>query len=329
MEAIILAAGHATRLYPLTIDRPKPLLKVNNKAILTHIIEHLEASPDIKKINIITNKKFEQEFENWLSTIKSSKPIKIISNHIVNPNEKFSAIDNLKLVMDTENIKDDCLVVAGDGLFNFNVNNLIKNFKEKNKSTLLLFDTKDEKKTTPYNNVILDAEGHVVEMIEKPKEPKTSLISICYYALKKEDLDKIENYLKETPNLDAPGHFIQWLHKKTKMSTYEVENIWFDIGNAKDLLNANKSFMDRSVITEDNVHLTNSKIRGKVHIFNGSKLENSDVEDCIIFENTMIKNCKLKNCIIDKNTNISNLNLEDSVIGPNTNLNHISESELE
>ena len=322
MEAIILAGGHATRLYPLTIDRPKPLLKINNKAILGYIIEHLEACQDIKKINIITNKKFKPEFDKWLSTLYCNIPIKVISNHIVNPDEKFSAIDNVKLVLETEKINSDCLIIAGDGIFNFEIGGLVEKFKKLDKSLVLAFDMKDISKTTPFNNLFINEQGDITEMIEKPKDPKTSLISICYYALKKEDLNLINNYLQETENLDAPGHFIQWLYKRKPINHYLVDNIWFDIGNAKDLLNAHKSFMDKSLLTEKNVALINSKIKGKVHIFDNSNIENSDIEDCIIFENTKIKNCKLKNCIIDKNTDITNLNLEDSVIGPNTQLNN-------
>ena len=321
MEAIILAAGHATRLYPLTINRPKPLLKINNKPIINYIIEHLEESTEIEKINIATNKKFKTEFEEWLTTINSKKPIKLISNHVMDQKEKFSAMDNVKLALDTEKINNDCLIIAGDGIFNFEIKELIEKFKKTNKSLLLACDIGDKEKTRPYNNLLLDNDGKVIKSIEKPENPTTSLISICYYLLKKEDLNLLDTYLKETENLDAPGHFIQWLHNKTEFNSHKIPNIWFDIGNARDMLNANKSFMGKEPIIENNVSLNNSTLHGKVHIYNDCTIENSKVEDCIIFEKTSIKNCQLKNCIIDKNTTISNLNLDGSIIGPNTNLN--------
>ena len=135
MKAIILAAGYASRLHPLTIERPKPLLKVNNKPIITYIIEHLNDSTEIDQTYVITNKKFRKEFDNWKLKTSSRIPIKVLSNHTTTSEEKCSAIDNLKLVLDAESIKEDCLVIAGDGIFNFDILPLIEHFKKTNKST--------------------------------------------------------------------------------------------------------------------------------------------------------------------------------------------------
>ena len=138
--------------------------------------------------------------------------------------------------------------------------------------------------------------------------------------LKQEDLTLIEQYLKETENKDAPGHYIQWLHKKKSLTAYKTFTHWFDIANARELLEANKTFMDKGLTTEHNVKLIKSKIQGKTHIHENCHIEHSTIENCIIFNDSTIKNCHLKNCIIDKNSQLSNLNLSNSTIGASSQL---------
>jgi len=121
MEAIILAGGYATRLWPITLNKPKPLLAIAGKPILDHIIEQLENIPEINNIYISTNKRFAPEFEGWLESIDTNKKIKVIAEETRNEKEKLGCIKPIQQIIESEKIDDDCLILGGDNLFSFEI----------------------------------------------------------------------------------------------------------------------------------------------------------------------------------------------------------------
>ena len=131
MKAIILAAGYATRLYPLTLNKPKPLLEVAAKPIIEHILFKIEKIKEINNIFIVTNNKFYAKFASWLAVYESKKKIKIINDKTSSNEDRLGAVGDIKFVLEQEKLNDDVMIIAGDNLFEFSLSGPVKIFKEK------------------------------------------------------------------------------------------------------------------------------------------------------------------------------------------------------
>ena len=243
MKALILAAGYATRLYPLTLNQPKPLLKVGGKPIIEYILDKINPIEEIDIIYVVTNHKFKGHFDEWLSGYDSEKEIKIIDDGTLSNDDRLGAIGDINFVVKNERLDDDLIVVAGDNLFEFELTDLTKIQKEKNASVMAVRDLKDPKLIAKkYGNIIEDREGRIADFEEKPENPKSSLAATATYLFSRSALKEIANCLNENPNLDAPGNFIKYLIKKQPVYTYTVEGGWFDIGSREQLIEADKKY---------------------------------------------------------------------------------------
>ena len=240
MKALILAAGYGTRLYPLTLNKPKPLLEVAGKPIIEYIIEKIEKVKDIDELYIVTNNKFHTHFTNWSKNYNSKTPIKVINDMTLSDQDKLGAIGDMKFVIDKEKIDDDLLVLGGDNLFEFNLQDFINFFNEKQSNIVALYDVKDKEIAKRMSIVELDSENKLVSFEEKPENPKSTLIAICCYLYKKQTLPRINEYLEKGNNPDAPGYFIQWLHKNDQVYGWVFTESWFDIGSKEQLEEADR-----------------------------------------------------------------------------------------
>ncbi|MDP7180722.1 MAG: nucleotidyltransferase family protein [Candidatus Woesearchaeota archaeon] len=246
MKCIILAAGYATRLYPLTLNKPKPLVEVAGKPMIEHILNRVEETKDIDKVFIVTNDKFYNHFNEWLNNYSSNKEIKIINDHTKTNEDRLGAIGDIDFVINGENIKDDILVIAGDNLFEFNLNQLEDFFKEKKASTIALFDIVDKSKAAKkYGIIELDNNNKIVGLEEKPKNPKTSIISTACYIFSKEDIDELAKCIKENHQPDNLGDFIKYLSEKKDVFGLIFKEKWFDIGSHEELEEAHNIWSKR------------------------------------------------------------------------------------
>ncbi|NOX97620.1 MAG: nucleotidyltransferase family protein [Nitrospirae bacterium] len=241
MKALILAAGYGTRLYPLTKDKPKPLLPVAGKPMMEHILKKIEKIEEIDKVYVVTNEKFAGHFRAWKETYPGKKEIKIINDTTTTDENKLGAIGDMQLVVEKEEINDDLLVVAGDNLFDFDLEDFINFFKEKGASVGLR-DIPDREAVKRYSTVELDEDKKILSFQEKPSHPTTTLVAICLYLFPKEKLNLISEYLKEGNNPDAPGFYIAWLHQKEPVYGFVFAGKWHDIGDLKCYEEANKGF---------------------------------------------------------------------------------------
>jgi len=243
MKAIVLAAGYATRLYPLTKNQPKPLLNVGDKPILEWIVEKLERVEEIEEILVVTNHKFYPMFEGWLRGYKAKKRIKIVNDGTLRDEDRLGAIGDLHFVLQEEGLKEDILLIAGDNLFGFSLREFLGFFKEKGSTILAFKDLKDKEKVANKFGVgVLDEEKRVIYFEDKPSEPRSTLAATCCYLIAKKDLKKIEEYVKVSEKLDDPGYFIRWLIERGKVYGFVFEEPWFDIGNFEGLEEANKFY---------------------------------------------------------------------------------------
>ncbi|MBI2669520.1 nucleotidyltransferase family protein [Candidatus Woesearchaeota archaeon] len=244
MHALILAAGYATRLYPLTLDKPKPLLEVAGKPIVGHIADRLQNIP-IEKIFVVTNNRFYTDFEKWLQTYSSSKPITIINDGTNSNEDRLGAIGDIDFVLRTKNIHEDLLIIGGDNLFEDDLVDFLR-FFERNGSSILLQDVKNIDVAKKFGVVTLDQTGKIIQFIEKPEHPSSTLASTLVYALKKEHLELLSR-VKEQGKWDRPGDFIAYLSPRRTVYGNILRGRWFDIGSLDQLEEANKAFQLKEV----------------------------------------------------------------------------------
>lgn len=229
MKALILAAGYATRLYPLTRDRPKPLLPLADRPMIEYIMDKLLEVKELDHLYVVTNHKFARNFQDWQPP---HPPLTIVDDGTLSDEDKRGAVGDIHFVMEREGIDDDLLIIAGDNLFDFKITGLVEFFKKKGRrSSIVLYDVGDRELVKKYSAVTLDKEDRVIDFQEKPREPGTTLIAICLYLFPPVTLKKkIEEYLKNGLNPDAPGYFISWLCREEPVYGYKVSGRWYDIG---------------------------------------------------------------------------------------------------
>jgi len=246
MKAVILAAGYATRLYPLTRDRPKPLLSVGKKTIADYLIQKLDDIKEIDTIYIVTNQKFYGVFSDWLKAVKSAKKIIIENDGSTTNDDKLGAIGDIRLVLERQKIYDDIIMLAGDNMFNWGLKDFA-DFAKREPDTFVIgaYDIGDRKKANIYGVVEVNEKGNIVNFLEKPQDPPSSLIATGIYYFPQDKLNLIGQFLKVGNERDAPGHFIQWLSREQGVRCYVFKGIWYDIGDLESYRKANLSFQEK------------------------------------------------------------------------------------
>lgn len=244
MDAIILAAGYATRLYPLTENTPKPLLKVAGKPIIEHIIGKISQIHAIDKIYIVTNGKFEKHFREWLANFESENSVEIINDGTKSNEDRLGALGDIHHVISRKSINDGILVIAGDNLFELSLIDVFNSYKKKRSNLIVLHDVKDFELARHYG--IVEIENNVVvNFEEKPVSPKSTLASTGIYIFPKKTIPLIEKYIAQGNNPDKSGSFIEWLHKRDAVYSYVTDKKWYDIGSIKQLEDANKYYRQK------------------------------------------------------------------------------------
>jgi glucose-1-phosphate thymidylyltransferase len=245
MKVIILAAGYATRLYPLTLTQPKPLLPVAGKPMIEYVLDNLAPIPGIDRIYVVTNAKFAGHFQKWAdhySETKSKLNFTIVNDGSTDDTNKLGAIGDINYVLKTQNVEDDIIVVAGDNLFSNKLEEFGKVCREKNAPVLALYDVGNLEEIKKYNSISTDGEGRITFFEEKPKNPTSTLTGIALYYYPKSTLPLIRQYMAEGNNPDQPGRLVQWLYPRTPFYTWTVPGLWYDIGSKETLEEANHIF---------------------------------------------------------------------------------------
>lgn len=243
IKAIVPSAGYATRLYPLTKNRPKALLEVKGKPILEHIIARIRALPRVNAITVVSNDKYFKEFEEWAKGFKSAIPIKILNDGTKSNEDRKGQVGDIQFAIDSENIEKDLLVVAGDNLFNFSLKPAYDFFKEKNCIVNGLWESKSIETAKQQGIAVIDSDKRITEFQEKDTNPKSTLISLGLYFLPKEKVKLFKQFIEEGNNADKMGYFMIWLLSKERLSGYVYKEKWFDIGWHSALEKARKEFV--------------------------------------------------------------------------------------
>lgn len=245
MNVIILAAGYATRLYPLTLTQPKPLLPVAGKPMIEYVLDNLSGIDGIDRIYVVTNSKFAGHFQKWADGYGGSKKklhFTIVNDGSTDDSNKLGAIGDLHLVITRENVTDDVIVVAGDNLFSNELSEFGRYCREKQAPVLAVYDVGELEEIKKYNSITIDPAGRITFFEEKPKQPTSTLTGIALYYYPKSVLPLIRQYVAEGNNPDQPGRLVQWLYPRVPFYTWKVPGLWYDIGSKETLEEANKIF---------------------------------------------------------------------------------------
>ncbi len=247
MKAIILLAGYATRLYPLTKNMPKALLEVKGKTILDYIADEIEKIDEINEVVLITNDKFYPNFKRWAQeAVKNRRKIyTAVNDDTTDDSNKLGAVKDIWYAINALKIDEDIVVIAGDNLFTYDLRESFDIFM-KNRRDLVLAKRMDSLSDLKRMAVgILDENDIIIDMEEKPQEPKSDIAFFATYFYLKETLPMIGKYLDEGNPPDAPGFFPSWLYKKKPVMAHLFEGECYDIGTFESYEDVQKNFIPK------------------------------------------------------------------------------------
>jgi glucose-1-phosphate thymidylyltransferase len=230
MKAIILAAGYATRLYPLTLNMPKALLPIGGKPIIDHIVAQMDTVEELDEIYVVSNDKFAGHFEEWAKTAKSRVPITVLNDGTTDDSNKRGAIGDIFFVIEEMKIDDDLMVIAGDNFFTYSLKDYVRFFREKDRDCVCVKVWEDESQLSQFGIALLDWAGKVLDIEEKPAKPKSNTVVFAAYLYKKETVPMFAEYLAAGNKPDAPGNFPAWLYKKQDVYAYTFDGECYDVG---------------------------------------------------------------------------------------------------
>ena len=245
MKVIILAAGYATRLYPLTQTRPKPLLPVAGKPMIDYVLDNLSTIEGIERVYVVTNAKFAGQFQEWANARERTEPrlaFTIVNDGSTDDTNKLGAIGDLHFVLDRERVEDDLIVVAGDNLFSHPLTDFGRYCREKQAPVLAVYDVGNLDEIRKYNAITIDGDRRITFFEEKPQHPSSTITGIALYYYPRPTLPLIRQYVAEGNNPDQPGRLVQWLYPRTPFYTWSVPGLWYDIGSKETFEEANKIF---------------------------------------------------------------------------------------
>jgi glucose-1-phosphate thymidylyltransferase len=241
MVALILAAGYATRLQPLTDDMPKHLLPLGGRPMLDWILDKIREA-GLSEIHLVTNGRFARQFEAWAR----SNEVHVHDDGTTSNDDRLGAIGDIDFV----GLDDDILVVAGDNLFDYSLVDYVAFWREKGGSAVAVHDVGTLELARKYGIVAVDENDRVVDFVEKPAEPPSTLAATAMYLYTREHAHLIPTYLTEGNPPDQPGNYVAWLHKRAPVYAYAFAGGWYDIGDPAQLLEADNMMRRRAGMPE-------------------------------------------------------------------------------
>lgn len=240
MKCLILAAGYATRLYPLTENFPKPLLKVGDKTILDWLVDDIDSMGLVDEYVVISNHKFAQHFDNWAKG--KVQKITVVDDGTSSNETRLGAVKDIQFAIEKLALADDMLVIAGDNVLDFSLTKFITYAKEKKSSCIMRYFEGKKEKLSKCGVVSIDETDKVLKMVEKPSEPESNWCCPPFYYYTKEDAKLVEKGINEGCGVDAPGSYIAWLCGQSVVYAMEMPGKRYDIGNLESYEQVKKEY---------------------------------------------------------------------------------------
>lgn len=246
LNALILAAGYATRLYPLTRDVAKPLLPVGGRPMVDHILDRVREVDAVEEIHLVTNSKFATAFRDW-----APDAVTVHDDGTTSEDDRLGAIGDVRFVRDRTGRDDHLLVIAGDNLFDYSLREYVEWWRGKGESSAVaVYEHPDRELVKQYGVVALDDDERIVDFVEKPFDPPSNLAATATYLFHREHAALIDPYLDDGNSPDQPGRFVEWLYRRVPVYGYRFRGEWLDIGNREQLLEADNRLRARRGLPE-------------------------------------------------------------------------------
>lgn len=314
MHAFILAGGFATRLWPLTEKRAKPLLPLAGKPLLTHIVEQI---PSEIPVTVSTNAAFEVGFKEWKKTINRSN-VEVRIEHTRSDDEKLGTLGATAQWIEQDGIDDDILLLTGDNYFGFNMNTFVDQFS--GQALVAAYDIGSLEKATAFGTIILEPDGkHINSFEEKPKQPRSPLVSTGCSVLPKSTLGDLRAFAKIKPD-NVGGIFEELLRLGKTVECFTFKEPWFDIGSFEAYIEATKELIGVHNQIDASSRMDETVTEGSVVIGPHCHITNSQLHDVVIFGDCRIDDCVLRHCIIDEGCTLKKVDLTGKMLRAGTRL---------
>ncbi|WP_276271737.1 NDP-sugar synthase [Haloarcula litorea] len=318
MKAVVLAGGYATRLWPITRDRPKPLLPVGDTTPLGRILSGLETEHRVDRVYVSTNARFGDRVRSFVADGPYEKATVSVEESTAEA-EKLGVVGGLSRLVDREGIDDDLLVVGGDNLYSFAVSSFVDFVAERDDPCLAAYDLGDRSRATEYGVVSLDGD-RVTSFHEKPDRPASSLVSVACYGFPAASLSKLDDYLAAGNDPDEPGRFLQWLQARDAVRAFTFDGEWFDIGTPRGYLDAVAWHLDGDTMIAEGATVENSSLGDAVHVMDGAEIVDSDLHRTVVFPEVTIDDCSFSDSIVDRHAHLSALARREAVVGSHSRI---------
>lgn len=231
MLNIVIAAGYATRLYPLTEYYPKPLLAIGTDTIMSRLIDDIDVLPDIEGHIVVTNHRFAHHFEAWRDAKRYDKPVILVDDGTTSNETRLGAVRDLLLALERGQVDDDILVAAADNVLDFSLAGFVRAFRERGTSMLMCHNEPDVERLRRTGVVEVDDDWRIISMEEKPAQPRSHWAVPPFYIYRREDLPLVRDCLAHGCDADAPGNLARYLVSRTVMHAWPMPGNRFDIGS--------------------------------------------------------------------------------------------------
>jgi glucose-1-phosphate thymidylyltransferase len=248
VKALVLAAGYATRLRPLTDTIPKPLLPVGGRPMADWILERI-AETSVDEVHLVTNARFAPDFERWAE----GKDVRVHDDGTTSNEDRLGAIGDIAFV----GLDDDLLVIASDNLFDYSLADYEQYWRKKGGSCVAVYDVGDLELAKKYGIVDVDADDRITDFVEKPEQPPSTLAATATYLYRRDHAALVPTYLAEGNPPDQPGNLVAWLHKREPVFAYRFAGDWYDVGDQAQLLEADNRMRFRVGLPERAVYSPN------------------------------------------------------------------------
>lgn len=248
MKALVLAAGYATRLRPLTDETAKPLLELAGRPMIDYLCDRIDEAEAVSELHVVSNSRFAADFERWAKARHGRLRPLVHDDGSRSNEERLGAIADMRFVIEQAGLEgENMLVVAGDNLFDFSLAAMVEFWRSKaGASCVAVQRCLDVERISSYGVVELSPEGRILGFVEKPEHPTSDLIATAAYVYTSSHVALIDRYLAEGNSPDQPGNFLAWLYSREPVFGFVFEEIWLDIGSHDQLREADALLRGRS-----------------------------------------------------------------------------------
>ncbi len=314
MHAFVLAGGFATRLWPLTEQRAKPLLPLAGKPLLTHIVEKI---PEPIPVTVSTNVAFGDSMQEWARTLNRPN-LRVRIEHTRNDDEKLGTLGAAAQWITQDKIDDDVLLLTGDNYFGFSLNTFVDQFGDA--PLVAAYDIGDRAKASAFGTIVPDSDGTTIMAFEeKPKEPKSSLVSTGASILPRRTLPILIEFAKVKPD-NVGGIFEELLRRNERIECFRFTEPWFDIGSFDAYLDATRTLVEAQCLQDGTTLVEDTLIEGSVVLGKNCIVKKSTLRDVVLFDNCTIEDCVLDNCIIDNECILKGIDVSGKMLRTGTRL---------